>query len=400
MRRLVGLVVILAVATGGLRLAAAETPAATGVATTRLEVRIDPVAGEPVTGRLVEVTADSVRLEVDGAERLVPLATVRQLVRAGGAARQRTPAVVLVTTSDGGTLSGTDFLQDGPRGVVESDEGPIELPVERIRRVAWLERDEQEPGWVANLPERPATDLLVVRREEGEEVVACAVVGVSREHVTVVLDGETIPVKRAKVRGIEWLREDAAAGGTLVRLAGGELTARSIRWSAAAFALDDIRLPPESFLAIDFAAGRTTSLAALEPETLTVEPFFGGLAADRELAAFFAPRAIATANGGPADLLVRPRTVATWRVPEASRRFRGVISRRVPAEATAAVEVMVAIDGREAWRRRLGGVAGDEPEPVSFDLDVAMGRRVTLTVEFVAGDPGCGILLAGGAFEK
>jgi len=401
--RLAGLVAMLAVATGGpLRLAAAEGPAAldAGAATAPLEARIEPVAGEPVSGRLLEVGADGVRLEVQGAERLVPLATVRQLVRVAGAAAQDGPAALLLTTTDGGTLSGSDFLQEGPRGVVAAREGRIELPVERIRRVAWLAPDEREPGWVAKLPERPESDLLVVRRDEGEEFVACAVVGVSGEHVTVVLDGETIPVKRAKVRGIEWLREEAPAGGTVVRLAGGQLTARSIRWSDAAFTLDDIRLPPDSFKALDFAAGRTTSLAALEPETSTVEPFFGGLAADRDLAAFFAPRVVAAADGGPADLLVRPRTVATWRVPEASRRFRGTVARHVASEATAAVEVVLAVDGREAWRRRLAGVAGSEPEPVAFDLDVAMGRRVTLTVDFVAGDPGCGIRLAGGAFEK
>jgi hypothetical protein len=62
--------------------------------------------------------------------------------------------------------------------------------------------------------------------------------------------------------------------------------------------------------------------------------------------------------------------------------------------------VAIAIDGREAWRRRLGGAAGDAEEPIAVDLDVAGGRRLTLTVDFVPGDPGCGVRLVAGAFEK
>jgi hypothetical protein len=92
--------------------------------------------------------------------------------------------------------------------------------------------------------------------------------------------------------------------------------------------------------------------------------------------------------------------VATWRVPAESRRFRVAISRTVPAEAAAAVEVAITVDGQEAWRRRLGGGAGDEREPVAIDLDVAGGRRLTLTADFVPGDMGCGVRLTGGAFEK
>jgi hypothetical protein len=223
---------------------------------------------------------------------------------------------------------------------------------------------------------------------------------VSADHVTVVLDGETIPVKRAKVTGIEWLREDAAAGGTVVRLAGGQLAAGDVRWSAEGFSVDDIRIPPEAIAAIDFAAGRTTPLAELPLESVSMEPFFGGLAAEKSLAAFFAPRTVATADGGPATLVLRPRTVATWRVPPDSRRFHGTVSRAVPAEAGAMVEVVIAIDGRDIWRRRLGDASDDAQEPVAVDLDVGGGRRLTLTVDFVAADMGCGVRVTGGAFEK
>lgn len=366
--------------------------------TPALEVRADLVAGEPLTGRLVAIDGKAVTIAIEGDERTIPVATVRQMVRIGAA--PAASSAVQLTTTDGGTIRGDDFLQEGPRGIVRVGSGRIALPIERIRRVAWLAAGEPEPGWLPAKPERPETDLLVVRREQDEEFVACAVTAVSADHVTVVLDGETIPVKRAKVAGIEWLREAATAGGTVVRLGGGQLAARDVRWSAEAFTVDDIRLPPEALAAIDFAAGRTTPLAGLPLETVSMEPFFGALAAEKSLAAFFAPRTVAAADGGPAALVVRPRTEATWRVPPESRRFRGTVSRDVPAEAGAAVDVAITVDGRELWRRRLGGADADGQEPVAVDLDVAGGRRLTITIDFVAADMGCGVRFTGGAFEK
>ena len=392
------LVITLAAAVFTPRLPGAEPRADPTATPTALEVRVERVAEEPLTGRLVAIDAATVQLEIEGNKQAIPLATVRQLARTGAA--PATPPAVRLTLTDGGTVAGADFVQQGPRGVVQFGGGRIELPIERVQQVAWLAAGETEPSWLAAKPERPASDLVVVRREDGQEFVGCAVAGVSEEHVTVVLDGETIPVKRAKVLGIEWLREAVQPGGTVVRLDGGRLAAREIRWSEQAFTIDDIQLPSDSLVAIDFAAGRTTLLTGLPLETVTVEPFFGALAADQGLAAFFAPRTVAAADGGPAVLVVRPRTVATWRVPGESRRFSGAVSRTVPVEAAAAVEVAIAIDGREAWRRRLGGAGSDEPEPVVLDLDVAGGRRLTLTVDFVTGDLGCGVRLVGGAFEK
>jgi hypothetical protein len=399
-RCLVRICLVAATTAFGMRLPADEPPGAPSGADplVAIEVRADLVAGEPLTGRLVAIDGDALRLVADGGERSIPLAAVRQLVRLG-ATPAEPPAMQLSTTA-GGTLAGDDFTQEGPRGIVRVGSGRIELPIERVRRVAWLATGEREPGWVTAKPERPETDLLVVRREEGEAFVECAVAAVSADHVTVVLDGETIPVKRAKVIGIEWLREDAPAGGTVVRLAGGRLSAGDVRWSAKTFTVDDIRLPPAALVAIDFAAGRSTPLAGLPLEKVSVEPFFGALAAEQPLAAFFAPRTVAAADGGPASVVVRPRTVATWRVPPESRRFRAAVSRAVPREAGAAVEVVIAVDDRERWRRRLGGTAADGQEPVVADLDVAGGRRLTLTVDFVAGDLGCGVRFAAGAFEK
>ncbi len=362
-----------------------------------MEVRVEPVVGEAIRGRLVGISDNRIEIVVNGSKQSLPIDTVRRIVRER--AGQARPLAIRVTTTDGGRLAGDDFFQEGALGVVPLGEGRIELPIQRVRRVAWLAAGEAEPPWLADVPEQAAADLVAVRREEGHAFVECAVAGVSGEHVTVVLEGETIPVARAKVLGIEWLREEAAPGGIAVGVEGGLLSAKTVRWSPEAFLLDDARLPPESLREIDYAVGRTTPLADVQPENVAVEPFFGALAKGKELAAFFAPRTVPDEGDGPATLIVRPQTVITWRVPTESRRFRGALVRNVSAEADALVEVSLALDGDEVFRRRLGP-AGDTEEPVAVDLDLADGRRLTLTIDFVAGDIGCGVRLVGGAFEK
>jgi hypothetical protein len=365
-----------------------------------LAVRLERVAGEPVRGRLVAIDADAIRLESAAGLETLPLVDIRTLVREEP--RPVAPPAVLVETIAGGRLSGSDFRQEDQRGVLAVAEGAIEIPLDRVRRVAWLAAGETRPAWLDDLPERPASDLVAVRRDDGHAFVDCAVVGVSADSVTVVLDGETIPVKRAKVLGIEWLRDAAEPGGTGVLVAGGRLTADRVRWSPEGLVLDDaFRLPAESLREIDYAAGRTTPLADLVAEQSSFEPFFAALAKEPGLAAFFAPRLVDDLGGeDPRVLVVRPRTEITWRVPADSRRFRAALERDVPAQAAAAVAVALLIDGREAWRRRLGGPAADAGEPVPVDLELAGGRRLTLRVEFVPGDIGCGVRLAEGAFEK
>jgi len=391
----------LALVIGGLLLAAAPTRGADGPPP--VAVRLELTDGTTAAGDLAAIDEATVRLRADAAERAFPLERVRRVLREQVAAAP--PRTVLVVTADGGRLAGDDFLVTGDRAEITLGDDACELPLAGVRTVAWRPAGRREPAWLAEIPERPAADLVVVRRDEGQAFVDCAVVGVSPASVTVVLDGETIPVRREKVLGIVWLRERAvAAGGSVVRLAEGRLSADRIGWSADGLILDtDTRLPADSFEMIDFAAGRSVALADLVPERSEVEPFFGSLLRIEGLAAFFAMRSIGDqSGGGRGTLVIRPRTVTTWRVPADSRRFHATLARDSSSD-TAMVEVVFDLDGREVSRCRLGGPpAAGEPaaETVDVGFDVGNGRRLTLAVDFVAGSMGCGVRVGQGAFEK
>lgn len=367
-------------------------------------VRLELTTGESITGDLLAVTADTVRATIAGQPREFATAFVRRLVRERPGEPPRLP--VVVTTCDGGSLGGTGCRQEGERLVIDRTEGPISLPANRVARVVWLADDERQPAWLEQAPPKPAADLVVIRKDGGHTFVECAVTGLTDDAVTVVLDGETIPVKRAKVAGIVWLREpESIPSGPAVTFAGGRLAAAEVRWSPDAFVVDDsTRLPPRLLESIDYAAGRTVLLTSLEPEAVAVEPAFGGLTDIEGLKGFFAPRSIPPAgDSGPGALILRPRTVISWRVPDKARVFRVRLARDVPETSPAAVEVAVAVDDQEACRVGLGLHAsdpGESPRPGPLEADVSSGRRLTITVDFVGGSLGCPVRLTEPVFEQ
>lgn len=369
-----------------------------------LPVRLETTAGETAAGDLLAITADEVRLEIDGQPRAWPVTTIRRLLRSAAAAGG--PAAVTVTLVAGGTITGDDFTWKDDRATVTRGSGLLELPIDRVQSVAWRQQ-ETGPDWRAALPEKPESDLVVVARAaaDGEpfEFVECAITQVGPDTVTVVLDGETIPVKRGKVLGLFWVREPRTAGGTRVGIAGGSLSAATVTWSDSALVLDGvISIPAADVQLVDYAAGRTVRLADLAAETTAVEPFFGGLAAVEGVAGFFAPRFLpARAAGEPSatsEFLVRPRTTVTWRIPQDSQRFVASVAPAGGRQAAGSTQVTISLDGKPLWERRVAAAEQSPAEPIR--LDVTNGRRLTIAVDFVQGTMGSAIRFLEPAFEK
>jgi hypothetical protein len=377
-------------------------------------VTVERTDGTAISGRLVRIDDREVTVDADGTRHAAPLETVRRVARTDRPAGS--PRGLLLTWTDGVTIEGDDFAWDGKTAALVRPEGRIELPIERVRSLAW--RPVAPPGeeagaaaWMASIPESTASDLLAVSRAGGGgeafEFVECAISAVSADAVTVVLDEETIPVKRSKILGLHWLRDGAAAdrqGGLLVAVGGGSVRAGRIEWSPSAFVLDgEVRMPAELFGAVDYAAGRSVSLASLPTERIDVEPWFGPLGKLDGLANFFAPRTLPGDGEWPKPgLVMRPRTVAVWRLPADGRRFRAVVSPAAGRQAAGGAVVAVAVDDREIFRRQVdiaaladhdavarpadaaeeNGRTGSDMPGIPLDLDIAGGRRLTVTVDF------------------
>jgi hypothetical protein len=287
---------------------------------------------------------------------------------------------VRLALTDGTVLGGDEFSWQGPTATLATAAGSIELPLGRVKSVEW--RADGRAEWIGSVPEGTASDLVVIGKPDGFEFVECAISAIGPDTVTVVLDEETIPVKRSKVIGLRWLRPDAGAvpGRTVVDVVGGSLRADSVAWTEAGLVLDaadaerKATLPATALVRIDFAAGRMTRLATVAPEQLEVEPFFGALGTIEGLSRSFAPRAVPAGDRVKSALVIRPRTVAVWRIPPGGRRFR---TRLASAAGAGPAAVIISVDDRRVFEQV---VSGAEATPV--DLDLAGGRRLGVTVDF------------------
>jgi hypothetical protein len=384
----------IAVLAAALGVALAEAPAGDPAAPV---YRAELDDGSHLGGPLVTIDAEAVTLEADGAQRSLPVASVRRLERKSPAPAPDAPAARL-TLVDGSTLAGDDFSWADGRATLVVRQGRVELPIERVRSVAWRQADAGEAEWLSSLPDSIESDLVVVRKGDAFEFVDCAIAAVAADAVSVVLDEEKIPVKRTKVIGLHWLRPaaDAEPAAVTVDVAGGSLRADRVEWTPEALVVDGvIRIPSGMLERIDFASGRTIQLATLEPERLEVEPYFGGLAKIAGLSGFFAPRAVPADRDFPQPgLLVRPRTVAVWRLPTGSRRLRTSITPATkPLHAPAIVAI--SLDDREVFR---GSITAESPAMI--DIDLVGGRRLTLTVDFGAAAGSGPVRLAAPVIEK
>ncbi len=373
--------------------------------------RVERADGGLVSGRLVRIGAAGVVVEAAGSETVIPLDGVRTVEST--AAQGVTEGIVRLSLVDGGWLEGSDLSWDGTAVSVTRPDGIVELPVERLRSVAWRSGKaagaQPVPGaaWLGALPDSIESDLLIVGSDEAHEFVECAITSITAQTVSVVLDEETIPVKRSKIIGLHWLRtapEVTRSGAVAVDLAGGSLRADVVEWSPQGMVLDgSVRLPADALRRIDWAAGRTVSLVSLATERLDVEPYFGALGRLPGLTAYFSPRGVGPGEGFAAPgLVVRPRTVAVWRLPPESRRLRTTVAPAAGSRASGGALLVIALDDRELFRRQIDArvCTPDFPEGVPLDLDVAGGRRLTISVDFSAADPGCPVRLTSPMIEQ
>lgn len=379
-----------------------------------LSIRVEQTDDGNSSGTLVGLDGKVLQIESGGQTRVVPVDGIRRIEREGApvppAARLR------VTLVDGSWIEGDDIAWDGAVVTVDRADGRGEIPVGKVRSVAWKRADEDAavPGtaWLSTLPEAIESDLLVVGSAAGHEFVECAIKAIGADSITVVLDDETIPVKRSKVIGVHWLRGEAAAPRAAagkpvtpaaVEVVGGALRARQIEWSAERLRLDgDVSLPGDALVRLDWASGRTMSLVGVAPERLEVEPWFGQLGRVEGLASYFAPRAVTAVDRlTKPGLVIRPRTLAVWRLPPEGRRFRASIAPAGGGSPAGMTEVVVTVDDREVFRRRVDAAEAAASDGIPIDVDVAGGRRLGVTVDFVsASDAGFPVRFTSPAVEQ
>lgn len=360
--------------------------------------------GEKVTGVLEGIEPTQIRVVTESGVRTLGVESVRRVecIRSEPDA----DGEITIFGTDGARLTGTDVEWEGDVVSLTVPTGVLTMPVTGVEVIEWnrTSRDEGDtaPGWRESLPDEMDSDVIVVTKGDGMQCVPCAIVGITSDAVRIRLDGDAISVKRDRVAGLRWLREPTVPGGILVTVAGGQLPATRVEWSPEGLVINGaVTFPAPSLRGVDYAAGRIARLAELTTERLTVDPFFGGLAKVDGLVSAFQPRVVVADDGSLGkDLVIRPRTVAVWRVPPGSRTFATMIA---PAEASGSgALVVISVDDTEVFRGSVddGPIVDGAGIPIG-EIPMGGARRLSITVDYGrAGPIGGSVILRDPHFTK
>jgi len=375
------------------------------------EMVCERLDGGTVAGRLLRLDDREALIETATGPQTIPTPRIRRLSRAAGPPG-RTEGTTRITLVSGGTLLGQDFEVSGATARLVSGDATIELPAGAIASAEFAVADAATPSsWLEEVPRSAETDHVVVGSNESHEFVECGVASVSGTAVNVLLDGESIAVKRSKVLGIKWLRPSATPAGAVrlestagsilaasPRLEGERIVATVLTGAATTGRADatEVRFPVRLVFGIDFSSARAVSLLATAWRQAEVEPLLGALGSIEELSRAFAPRRVSCplSDGRRGEgLRLTPRTALSWAIPEGTERFRATIrpaagllgpdALRSAAGAPAASRTgmraesrfTVTIDGREVLAT---GVA----EERDIDIPVDDGRTLTILCDY------------------
>lgn len=382
------------------------------------EVTVEPLDGQPLHGRLVELSGERVVIEnANGLQTLDPKQL--QSVQLSSVAAAERPQV-WVDLIDGSLLLGRSFQSAAGKASLESVQGErIELPSRSVRAIRFqVQTPEIAAQWQDILKAAASADLVVLRKtgtrqveEPGKEAKTVTetvldqlegtILEVSPNGAKFDFDGDKIDVKREKMEGIVFLqtvqRTLPAAVCRLKTVDGSLWSVRSLELKGETVSLAttsgvNLSLPLASLSQIDFGAGNVLYLADMEQELNQGEISFQPKNMVSSFKQLTAPRKNRSASGEPLSihgvkyvkgLSLHSRTRLDVRIPEGYRQFRGVAGIEDAAGPSANFQLKILGDNKELLARQFS--ADDSAGPFPIELDLQGVRRLTIVVEAGAG---------------
>jgi hypothetical protein len=275
-----------------------------------VQVEVKMADGPPVTGALIEATAERVVVQADQ-RRELPAARIASVhVKAPSPETLLQPSM-WVELADGSKLSGKSYtVAAGVAEVELAIGGRVRLPTRDIRsvRFAPLANNVLKSWQAATAPSTVADRLAVVKAAGAVDVLEGVLRDVTPEIVQFEIDGEMLRVKRPKVFGLVYQqvgeRKLADAACVVETAADDKVAAASIKAAADRLTLTSrlgvqFDLPLAAIRKIDYASSKLTYLSELEPQRAVWTPFVGPGGDLAELARLYEPRRDRALLGGP-----------------------------------------------------------------------------------------------------
>jgi NPCBM/NEW2 domain len=398
------------------------------------EVTVEPLEGQPLHGRLVELSAERIVIEnPSGPQTLDPKQL--QSLDFGGVLVSERP-LVWVDLIDGSLLPSRSFQSSGGKATLDTLQGErMDISSRSIRAVRFqLQTPEIVLQWQDLLKLDPAGDMVVLRKsgtrevaEEGKapksitetvlDQLEGTILEVSPAGAKFDFDGEKIDVKREKMEGIIFLqpvkRMLPAPVCRLKTIEGAIWSVRSLDLKGETVSLTTTSgvsqsLPLASLSQIDFGVGNVLFLADLDQELNQGEISFQPKNMLSSFKQLTAPRKNKSLGGEPLSiksikyakgLSLHSRTRLDVRVPEGYRQFRAIAGIDDTAGPSASFQLKILGDNKELFSRQFS--ADQSAEPLPIDLNLKGIRRLTLIVEEGSGqDFGDTLVLANARLTK
>lgn len=397
---------------------------------TTIDVQVDLLDGDSVTGSLTSMTTDELTLQKDGQSTTVDLQDVVTVYSQGLTPELPAESPGRIVLMDGSDIVGSLESLTATEVIVQSS-----LPEQfRIPRpaVRTIQLSATNPDWAAEWREftqrTNEDDLLILIKRDGSglDFYGGVISATEADKLNFVLDGDTVPVPLDRIYGLVFATTQSDTNGTIaVRLSDGSgIVARRLRLDGELLEVQTawkqtLTIPLSLLDSLDFSRGRFHYLSDLDPvketymgihpkgslleELLKADDVLGEQAL--KLWKLHRDR-IPMGPYGPLPLTLRGKVYekGVWLFPRC--RIDYALDGQYSAFQTLAgvddevafncsrpddpskVQLTILTDGDEVWQKLIEAPA----DPVSIDLDVSGVRTLSILVDFGDDDSACDFL--------
>lgn len=397
---------------------------------TTIEVQVDLLDGNSVTGSLTSMSATELILQKDGQPKNIALNDVVSVTRNGETPTPAADESEYVILNDGSNIvCSLESLTANEVNAQSTLQERLVIPRPTVRAIQLTATNPDWAGeWGEFLKRENEDDLLILMKRDGSglDFYGGVISATSEENVDFVLDGDAVPVPRARIYGLIFAAVASETRGTIaLRLFdGSELIAQSLTMNGDSLTVESswkqtLTIPVSIIHSIDFSSGRFHYLSDLDPVRETYSgihpkgsPLEELLKADevlgQEALKLWKLHRDRVPMGpfGPLPLTLRGRVYrkGVWLFPRCRidyaldgqystfQTFAGVDDEVAfncsTPDNPSKVQLTILTDGDETWQQLIEAPA----DPVTINLDVTGIRTLSILVDFGDDDSACDFL--------
>lgn len=365
------------------------------------QVEISTIEGTRHSGTLTSVDAKFWKIDADGKAVEVAMASILEArLDAKSDSVPASPHETVLT--DGSRIGTASVALSGDKlTIAAASTDAIEIPRSAVGNIRLAESPSSvDDQWTELLDRERREDWLVLRKQDKLDFVPGVISKINETHVFLLLDGDTVPVLRAKVFGVILRQRQSSkteSTGIIELVSGDRLAVRSVISKGSDFSLQlaagpSIVVPMKGVRVFDFSAGKLTWLSSLKPRDIKHEFRFIDPAAplknDKDVWGDELQLGNQTFSRG---VCLRSKTVVRYRLNGDYSRFVSLMG--IQHGYAGDVHVEMSVDGQRLLTR---DVTPQDEAPFEVELDVSGKFVLEIQVDYgkVESDIGDHLVLA------